>query len=133
MGDTGTTEWTENQGSRHLVLVVDDDARIRAYVKGILQGSDVQVLEAGDGLEALDVFRAWGPKIELVITDIGMPRMTGSDLARLLRVDSPAIPLIFVSGEPAPNSLCDLQKGFVFIEKPFAPNALLDAARHFLN
>jgi CheY-like chemotaxis protein len=91
------------------------------------------VLEAGDGLEALDVFRAWGPKIELVITDIGMPRMTGSDLARLLRMDAPAIPLIFVSGEPAPNGLSDLQKGFVFIEKPFAPNALLDAARHFLN
>lgn len=75
----------------------------------------------------------WRGRIDLVITDIRMPRMTGTDLAMSLRSDSPAIPLIFVSGEPAPVDMNDPEKGFFFIEKPFAPKELLDAARQFLN
>jgi CheY-like chemotaxis protein len=118
---------------RHLVLVVDDDSRVRWYIKKILQSAGVQVLEAGDGVEALEVFRAWHTSIALVITDIRMPHMTGTDLAVSLRTDCPAIPLIFVSGEPAPVDMVDPTKGIFFIEKPFAPKALLDAASQFLN
>jgi CheY-like chemotaxis protein len=117
----------------HLVLVVDDDSRIRWYIKRILQNAGVGVLEAGDGLEALEVFHAWHTRIALVITDIRMPHMTGTDLAVSLRSDCPAIPLIFVSGEPAPADMVDPANGIFFIEKPFAPQALLDAASRFLN
>jgi len=116
-----------------MALVVDDDSRIRSYIRIILQSVDVQVVEAGDGLEALEVFRAWRSRIGLVITDIRMPRMTGTDLACSLRSDCPAIPLIFVSGEPAPAGINDPEKKFLFIEKPFAPKDLLDAARRLFN
>jgi len=117
----------------HLVLVVDDDSRIRSYIKTILQSADLQVLEAGDGLEALEVFHTWRSRIDLVITDIRMPRMTGTDLAISLRSDCPAIPLIFVSGEAAPADMNDPKKGFLFVEKPFAPKELLAAASRFFN
>ncbi|HXB70447.1 MAG TPA: response regulator [Candidatus Acidoferrales bacterium] len=117
----------------HLVLVVDDDSRIRRYIKAILQSTGAQILEAGDGVEALEVFRAWRARIDLVITDIRMPRMTGTDLAFSLRSDCPAIPLIFISGEPAPMAMVDPKKGVFFIGKPFAPKVLLEAARRFLN
>jgi two-component system, cell cycle sensor histidine kinase and response regulator CckA len=117
----------------HLVLVVDDDFRIRFYVKTILQSARFRVLEAGDGLEALEVFRASRDRIVLVITDIRMPRMSGRDLAKHLRLDRPGIPLIFVSGEPAPVDANDSENGFLYIEKPFAPKTLLEAARQFFD
>lgn len=123
----------QNSVAGHLVLVVDDDSRVRSYIKSILQSADLQVLEAGDGLEALEVFQAWRSSIDLVITDIRMPRMTGTDLATSLRSDSPAIPLIFVSGESAPADTNNPQEGCLFVEKPFRPQTLLDAARQLFN
>ena len=71
-------------------------------MRTILQSAGVKVLEAGDGLEALEVFHASKTRVDLVITDIRMPRMSGTDLASSLRSDAPAIPLILVSGEGAP-------------------------------
>jgi CheY-like chemotaxis protein len=131
--DAGMTDWIQHDGAGHLVLVVDDDSGIRSYIKTILQSADVHVLEAGDGLEALEVFQVWRGRIDLVITDIRMPRMTGTDLAISLRSDCPAIPLIFVSAEPAPMDMNDPKKGFFFIEKPFSPKVLLEAAHQFFN
>ena len=117
----------------HLVLVVDDDTRVRSYIRAILQSAGVNVLEAGDGLEALEVFHASKSRVELVITDIRMPRMSGTDLASSLRSDAPAIPLILVSGEGAPADMIDPGNGVLFIEKPFAPKVLLEAASQFLD
>ena len=97
-----------------------------------MQSAGVQVLEAGDGLEALEVFHVWRGRIDLVITDIRMPRMKGTDLAISLRRECPTIPLIFVSGEPIPADMNIPEKGFLFIEKPFAARVLLDAASRFL-
>ena len=115
-----------------LVLVVDDDSQIRRYIKIVMQSAGVQVLEAEDGLEGLEVFRVWRGRIDVVITDIRMPRMKGTDLAILLRRESPSIPLIFVSGEPIPANINIPGNGFLFIEKPFAARVLLDAASRFL-
>lgn len=126
-------EWAQRTFSGRLVLVVEDTPRIRLYIKTILESADVQVLEAGDGLEALEVFHHWGSKIDLVITDIRMPRMTGTDLANSLRSDCPTIPVMFVSGEVAPLDLNDPKGRRSFIEKPFTPQVLLDAIGRFLN
>jgi CheY-like chemotaxis protein len=117
----------------HLVLVVDDDYRIRSYMRTILQSAGAKVLEAGDGLEALEVFHASETRVDLVITDIRMPRMSGTDLASSLRSDAPAIPLILVSGEGAPAGMIRPGNGVLFIEKPFAPKVLLEAASQFLD
>jgi CheY-like chemotaxis protein len=130
---TGVTDALQHDVSGRLVLVVDDDRRIRSYIKTILQSAGIQVLEAGDGVEALEVFHAWRTRIDLVITDIRMPRMTGTDLAVWLRSDCPALPLIFVSGEAVPLDMADPNKGIFFIEKPFAPKLLLEAASQFFN
>jgi len=124
---------TTRSMSGNLVLVVDDDPRIRTYIRKVLQRTGVHVLEAGDGIEALEVFQAWGGRIDLVITDIRMPRMTGTDLAVSLRSVSPTVPLIFVSSESVPPLMNDPKDGFFFIEKPFAPKALLNAAGQVLN
>ena len=115
-----------------LVLVADDDSQIRRYIKIVIESAGVQVFEAEDGFEALEVFRVWRGRIDLVITDIRMPRMKGTDLAISLRRECPTIPLIFVSGEPVPADMNIPGDGFLFIEKPFAARVLLDAASRYL-
>ena len=117
----------------HVVLVVDDDPLIRWYAEAILQTADLKVLVARDGVEAIELFHSWRGSIDLVITDIRMPRMSGTDLAAALRSENPAIPLIFISGETAPESDGQLQGRFLFVEKPFTPRVLLDAAHQLLN
>jgi len=123
----------QHEAGGHLILVVDDDCGVRSYIKAILQHAGDRVLEAADGLEALEVFHSSRGRIDLVITDIRMPRMAGTELARSIRADYPTIPLIFVSGEPATDEMNDPGNGLLFVEKPFAPRVLLDAANRFLN
>ena len=115
-----------------VVLVADDDARVRAYISTVLRTRSVRVVEAADGVDALTVFHAYNGKVDLVITDIKMPRMTGIELAASLRSMCPSIPLIFVSGEPAPRARRDAASRFIFIEKPFAPAAMLEAFQQCL-
>jgi CheY-like chemotaxis protein len=103
----------------HTVLVVDDDRRLRALMVRALTSKGYRALEASDGMEALEQLAA-DPDIELVVTDIVMPRMNGVELARQLAA-SARTRLLFVSafGQeytelPAP-----------LLEKPFSPAALL--------
>jgi CheY-like chemotaxis protein len=103
----------------HTVLVVDDDRRLRALMVRALTAKGYRALEASDGMEALEQLAA-DPDIELVVTDIVMPRMNGVELARQLAA-SARTRLLFVSafGQeytelPAP-----------LLEKPFSPAALL--------
>ena len=117
----------------YVVLVVDDDPLIRWYAEAILQTANLKVIVAGNGVEEMEIFHSWRGSIDLVITDIRMPHMNGTDLAAALRSENPALPLIFVSGEPAPQSIDKLAGGCIFVEKPFAPRLLLDAALQLLN
>ena len=114
-----------------LGVVIRRDGRITA--RRPANAALHEVLEAGDGLEALEVFHAWQGRIDLVITDIRMPRMTGTELASSIRSESPGLPLIFVSGDPVATEINDPRNGFYFVEKPFAAKDLLEATREFLN
>jgi CheY-like chemotaxis protein len=115
-----------------VVLAVDDDLRIRSYMKTIFENEGIQVIEAREGLEALVLFHKWHTKVELVVTDIRMPCMTGTDLAVSLRSIRPTLPVVFVSGELPLAWMNDPKAGFSFVAKPFAPKLLLDAAAQLL-
>ena len=115
-----------------LALVVDDDAWVRTYTSTVLRSTGIRVVEAIDGIHALTLFRGCDVPFDLVITDIRMPRMTGIELAASLRSICPSIPLIFVSGEPAPRIQWGVSNRLIFIEKPFGPAALLKAAHQCL-
>ena len=103
----------------HTVLVVEDDAALRALMVRALSAKGYQALQAGDGLEALELLAA-DPNIELVVTDIVMPRMNGVQLAQQLAA-SARIRLLFVSAfaedyTELPGSL---------LKKPFSQAALI--------
>ncbi|HLK69243.1 MAG TPA: response regulator [Bryobacteraceae bacterium] len=119
----------EHGEAKLLALVVDDDVRIRMYVKTVLESALFEVVEARDGMEAIQLFRKLDQTIDLVVTDIRMPRMTGIQFAESLRSESPHTPLIFISAEPVNPDTFAGPDDFGFVEKPFAPATLIDEVR----
>ncbi len=109
---------------RQVVLVVDDDSRVRSYVRAVLEKAGFAILEAKDGRDALDLMRALHLSPDVVVTDIHMPRMNGLELAKVLSAEIPALPLIFISGE---ETACT-----PLVQKPFSPQDLLDAVHQML-
>lgn len=107
------------------VLVVDDEIRMRKLVKDFLQKENYQVLEAGDGSEALDIFFAQ-EDIALVILDVMMPKMDGWQVCREIRSYS-KVPIIMLT---ARGDERDELQGFElgvdeYITKPFSPRILV--------
>ncbi len=107
------------------ILVVDDEARMRKLVKDFLLREGYEVLEAGDGEEALDIFYR-EKSIALLILDVMMPKMNGWEVCREIRENSKA-PIIMLT---AKGDESDELNGFElgvdeYISKPFSPKILV--------
>jgi len=83
--------------SRGLVLVVEDQHRVRALVRTLLTDDGFSVLEAADGLDAIALLRT-RTDVDLVLSDIAMPRMTGVELVEAMAAELPEIPMILMGG-----------------------------------
>ena len=107
------------------ILVVDDESRMRKLVKDFLGREGYQVLEAGDGMEAMEVF--YDEKdIALIILDVMMPRMDGWQVCREVRQSS-KVPIIMLTARSEER---DELQGFAlgvdeYISKPFSPKILV--------
>ena len=110
-----------------VALVVDDDRSVRVYVKAVLKSEGFRTLEAEDGELGLKLVRKIGSDIDLVISDIKMPKLDGIQLADLVRTEFPKIPIILVSGYV--DVTLQNQPGVEFIPKPFLPSTLLNIVR----
>lgn len=80
------------------ILIVDDDGFTRLLLRSALEGEHTQVMEAQDGQQALEQVRANSAALDLLITDLNMPGMTGSELVQTLRREGYALPIIVLSG-----------------------------------
>jgi two-component system cell cycle sensor histidine kinase/response regulator CckA len=115
--------------SAKVCLLVDDEPPIRTFLRAILEAEGFQCLEAESAPDALKVIRRIDGRIDLVITDIKMPgEMDGIDLAQSLRMSYPILPVILISGFADEHSSDHTLEEFTFIQKPFAPRAIAEAA-----
>ncbi len=110
---------------RPKILVVDDESRMRKLVRDFLQRENFEVLEAGDGSEALDIFFE-NQDIALIILDVMMPKMDGWQVCREVRAYS-RVPIIMLT---ARSDEKDELQGFElgvdeYISKPFSPKILV--------
>jgi CheY-like chemotaxis protein len=110
----------------HTVLVVEDDPALRALMVRTLSAKGYRALEASDGIEALERLAA-DPDIELVVTDIVMPRMNGVELAQQLAA-SARTRLLFVSAFGEEYS----ELPATLLEKPFSQAALIAQVERLL-
>jgi two-component system chemotaxis response regulator CheY len=114
-------------GASKSILAVDDSASMRQMVRYTLEGAGYQVIQAADGVEALDLAKTRG--VDLVLTDVNMPRMDGITLVKELRgLDTYKFtPMLVLTTESGPETkMRGKQAGATgWIVKPFQPDQLL--------
>jgi CheY-like chemotaxis protein len=117
---------SRNLGAFMLTLIVDDDPAIRSFVQAILFSEDYETLEAEDGEQALELYKALDRHVDLMITDVQMPGLDGLSLANAVRASCPRTAIILMSGYSHPECIFD------FIEKPFSWPAMVTLVRRVM-
>ncbi len=126
---------TEPLHGSETILLVEDDALVRRLHASILQRNGYHVLEAENGAEALLESAKVAQGIDLLLTDVVMPRLNGRQLAEQLRAQQPTLKVLYVSGYTRDSVIHHglLEPGIAFVQKPIAPNSLLRTIRELLD
>jgi two-component system, cell cycle sensor histidine kinase and response regulator CckA len=113
---------------RGTVLVVDDEPGVRALARRILEGGGYDVVEAGDGAEALTVI-AGRARVDFLMADLDMPVMRGEEMTTKIRQLRPDLKVLYVTAhsEQLFKQRPELIEGEAFLDKPFTVRGLLEA------
>ena len=118
-------------GSARTILVIDDEQSVREVAQAALQETGFEVLLAGSGHEALDIFGERASEIDAVLLDMSMPRMSGEQTLVKLRRMRPHVKVLLTSGhsEQEVSRAIEGKKASAFIQKPFRASELIDRIR----
>ena len=107
------------------ILIVDDESRMRKLLRDFLEREDYQILEASDGIEAMDMFYA-DKHIDLIILDVMMPRMDGWQVCKEVREHSKVPIMMLTARAEEQNELKGFELGVdEYVAKPFSPKILV--------
>jgi two-component system cell cycle sensor histidine kinase/response regulator CckA len=112
------------------ILLVEDEESMRKLTRHLLEGPGYRVLEACDGAEAIELARQ-NNDIQLLLTDVVMPRLSGPGLAERIKASNPQIEVIYMSGYTDELLVRHgaLGQGITFLEKPFTQDSLVNAVQ----
>ena len=129
------TRIQERPTGNEAILLVEDEEPIRKFGRRCLEEAGYRVLTAGDGEEALRICTEHDGNLDLVLTDVVMPRMSGGVLAQKLSETRPALKVLFMSGytDAAIVQHGVQHAGSRFLGKPFSPTSLLRKVREVLD
>jgi CheY-like chemotaxis protein len=118
-----------------IILLVEDDPGVRRVIARMLAEDGHEVLQAADGAAALGLVDTVGTSITLLLTDVGLPDMSGQTLARRITERVPDVRTLFVSGYPEDDVARrgSLPPGSALLHKPLTRALLLDAVRVMLD
>jgi CheY-like chemotaxis protein len=114
-----------------IILVAEDEVIVRNTVRLLLEREGHEVLVATDGFEALELSRQYHGTIDLVLTDVKMPRMDGLALVEQLIKERPRIKILVMSGQISTVDL-DKLRPLAFLRKPFSPETFRSKIREVL-
>jgi two-component system, cell cycle sensor histidine kinase and response regulator CckA len=115
---------------REVVLVVDDESTVRRFAHRVLVEHGYEVHEASDGSEALEVVRGLYDRLDVVVSDIVMPRLNGVELLRQLATARPELPVILMSGYAGPQlAERGIEAPCSILAKPFSAETLVAEVR----
>jgi CheY-like chemotaxis protein len=125
---------SKSYGGAETVLVAEDEDGVRTVMTDMLRKQGYTVVAAPSGADALEA-ASHMDQIDLLVTDIVMPKMSGGELARLLKGQRAGLRILFVSGytEGAIGRSTDLEPGTGFLHKPFTPEDLARKVRELLD
>jgi CheY-like chemotaxis protein len=117
------------------VLLTEDEEPVRRLTRVILEMNGYQVLEAAGGDEALSIYKQHQGRIDLIIADVVMPKMSGPELAQNLETLCPDIKVLYLSGYTDDAILRHglLDREIAFLQKPFTAEALTRKVREVLD
>jgi PAS domain S-box-containing protein len=135
-GPGAVTEETEpapsSRRGSEVVLLVEDERSVREFTARALRRAGYTVLEATDGAEGLELAKGRLERLDLVMTDVIMPRLGGAELARALRALRADLPVLFVSGYPHDQLDEEAPSRSAFLSKPYPIEVLHRTIRHLL-
>ena len=116
------------------ILLVEDDPVVRHVVRLLLELEGDIVLEAKDGDDALTVLEAFSGPLDLLLTDVMMPGLSGAEVCERVRLGRPGLPTLFISGFYPEAVFPDqrLPDASAFLAKPFMPEELIEAVDQLL-
>lgn len=122
-------------GGTETILLVDDEAPVRAMAARVLRRQGYTVLQAGDPIEALRLARQYRGAIHLLLTDVIMPEMGGRELAEQLTAELPALRVVFMSGDTADELEREgrLAPRVHLVSKPYVAGVLTGKVRDVLD
>jgi len=109
------------------VLLVDDDWSFRCSIRALLEKEGLQIIEAVDGIEGLEILQQTGSRIDLLLTDLNMPRMNGLSLAESAMALYPTMPVVIMTGQAL--QVANLLANCTVLCKPFNRQTLVEALR----
>jgi two-component system cell cycle sensor histidine kinase/response regulator CckA len=112
------------EGKLETILVVDDDEGVLKVVVEILERANFHVLSADNGPDAIKLAEKANGRIDLLLSDVDMPLLSGPDLGETLKKARPDLHVMLMSGGENGNLLV-LNYGWAFIQKPFVPTKLV--------
>jgi CheY-like chemotaxis protein len=132
---TVTAEQPAFSTGTETILLVEDEASVRRITRMLLERQGYTVIEAANGVEALQLWKQHREAVALLLTDLVMPSgVTGQQLARELRANKPALKVVFTSGYSPEVAGVEIQlsSGENFLQKPCPPSLLLQTIRRTL-
>jgi CheY-like chemotaxis protein len=133
-----TTEQLKEEtttGGSETILVVEDETSLRTLLTELLQMHGYTVITATDGIEALEIYTARQSMIAVVISDMGLPRLSGEELVMKIKELNPCARIIIATGylEPHQRSKLLLAGVKAFVPKPYHGTSLLRTMREVLD
>jgi len=123
---------TRSKETLETILVVDDNASVLRVVATILENSDFRVLPADSAAAALRLAEVTDEKIDLLLSDVEMPQISGPDLGEMMKKTRPDLHVMLMSGG-ANGNLLVLNYGWAYIQKPFVPEKLVQMVTEVLH
>jgi DNA-binding NtrC family response regulator len=120
------------RGTLETILVVDDNISVLKTVRTLLVNANFVVLSADSGPKAIKLAAETTQRIDLLLSDVEMPEMSGPDLGEVLKVARPNMHVMLMSGAPNGNLLV-LNYGWAYIQKPFVPGKLVAMVNEVLH
>jgi two-component system, cell cycle sensor histidine kinase and response regulator CckA len=129
---TAPVQGVRSAGTETILLVEDEDD-LRSSLREVLEEEGYRVLDAPDGMAALDALEADGGPLHLLLTDVVMPRMSGRELAERIRERMPEVRVLFMSGwDPHASRLWRDEPRVALLPKPFTGDELTEKIRQLL-
>ncbi|HEY0003036.1 MAG TPA: response regulator [Actinoplanes sp.] len=117
--------------TRPTVLVVDDEEDLRDIIRRMLERRGFDTLVAGDPQQAITVCREHPGDIDILVTDLGLPGVSGGELSREATELRPGMRVVYISGLPKDLAVSDglIDEDALLVKKPFGAESLIEALR----